>query len=68
MHMKTYVKCFVAEMGDYMKKRDKKYGKIRLHYFDMMGHAEPIRMLLQYTGINWQDDRCSETDFEEMKI
>ena len=51
--VKTYVECFENEMGDYMKKRSKDHGKIRLHYFDLMGRAESIRMMLEYTGIHW---------------
>ena len=52
-HIKTYVKCFAAEMGEYMKKRGKDHGKIRLHYFNLMGRAEPIRMLLEHSGLHW---------------
>ena len=52
-HMKMYVRCFAAEMGDYMEKRGNKHGKIRLYYFDMMGRAEPLRMLLEHSGIHW---------------
>jgi hypothetical protein len=40
-------------MGDYMKKRSQDHGKVRLHYFDMQARAEPIRMMLEYTGIHW---------------
>ena len=52
-HMKNYVKYFAAEMGDYMEKRGQKHGKIRLYHFDSMARAEPIRMLLEHSGIHW---------------
>ena len=32
-----------------------------------MGRAEPIRMLLAYTGICWADVRCTGDEFGKMK-
>ena len=58
--VKKYVKCFAMEMGDYMDKRTQQHKSVnKLHYFDLMGRAEPIRMILQYTGIHWADVRCT---------
>ena len=51
--MYTYVSCFAAEMGQYMEKRGQKHGKIRLYYFDLMGRAEPLRMMLAHSGLHW---------------
>ena len=51
--IKAYVRCFAGEMGDYMEKRSKMHGKIRLHYFDLMGRAEPLRMMLEHSGLHW---------------
>ena len=65
--IKKYVRCFAMEMGDYMDKRTQQHSINKLHYFDLMGRAEPIRMLLSYTGINWADVRCSVVDFTKMK-
>jgi len=28
-----------------------------IHYFDIRGRAEPIRMILSYAGANWKDQR-----------
>lgn len=28
-----------------------------VHYFDLRGRAEPIRMILSYAGANWKDQR-----------
>ena len=65
--IKAYVRNFAGEMGEYMNKRTKETSINRLHYFDLMGRAEPIRMLLAYTGICWADVRCTGEDFGKMK-
>ena len=57
--IKNYVRCFAAEMGDYMDKRTKKTSLNRLYYFNLMARAEPIRMLLSYSGLNYADCRCT---------
>lgn len=28
-----------------------------VHYFDVRGRAEPIRMILAYAGADWKDQR-----------
>lgn len=28
-----------------------------VHYFDVRGRAEPIRMILSYAGAEWKDNR-----------
>lgn len=31
--------------------------KYTVHYFDVRGRAEPIRMILSYAGADWKDQR-----------
>ena len=50
-----------------MEKRGQKHGKIRLYHFDSMARAEPIRMLLEHSGLQWQDVRCTKDEFEMIK-
>ena len=40
---------------------------IKLYYFDVMARAEPIRMMLNYAGLVWEDVRCTSEDFAKMK-
>lgn len=35
----------------------------KLFYFGVMGRTEPVRMLLHYTGIPWEDVICDGQDF-----
>jgi len=34
-----------------------------VHYFDIRGRAEPIRMILSYAGANWKDQRIPYNSF-----
>ena len=42
-------------------------GKPRLHYFPLMGRAEPIRILLAHAQVDYDDVRLSFDTFERMK-
>lgn len=35
--------------------------KYIVHYFNVRGRAEPIRMILSYAGADWEDKRFSYT-------
>ncbi|CAG9820849.1 unnamed protein product [Phaedon cochleariae] len=41
--------------------------EFKLHYFDFTGRAEPIRMILSYGGIKFEDIRVGHEDFVKMK-
>lgn len=60
---KQYIENFTAENQDWIKKRP----GIKVHYFDQMGRAEPIKQLLDYAGVYWEDIRCTEEEFSKMK-
>lgn len=34
-----------------------------VHYFDVRGRAEPIRMILSYAGAKWKDNRIPYNTF-----
>lgn len=34
-----------------------------VHYFDVRGRAEPIRMILAYAGAKWKDQRIPYNTF-----
>lgn len=34
-----------------------------VHYFDVRGRAEPIRMILSYAGAKWKDQRIPYNTF-----
>ncbi|KRT81981.1 Glutathione S-transferase [Oryctes borbonicus] len=40
---------------------------VKLTYFDIRGLGEPIRYLLKYSGINFEDDRISFDDWPKLK-
>ncbi|CAH1163515.1 unnamed protein product [Phaedon cochleariae] len=40
---------------------------LRLHYFDMPGQGEPIRMMLTYGNIPFEDVRISRDDWPELR-
>ena len=42
-------------------------GKIKVHYFDIYGKAEPIRMLLLKAGVEFEDHRMTFEEFKAMK-
>ncbi|KAK6746635.1 hypothetical protein RB195_000109 [Necator americanus] len=39
----------------------------KLHYFDIRGRAEPIRLIFQYYGIKFDDNRLSEEEWVKVK-
>jgi hypothetical protein len=43
------------------------HDQIRLHYFDSYGRAEPIRMMLAKSEIDWKDCRVSLGDWPDLK-
>ena len=45
---------------------DDKY-HYRLHYFDLYGRGEPIRMALWYAKIPFDDNRLAYNEFAEVK-
>lgn len=61
--IKDYVTNFAGENQDWIKKRP----AIKVYYFDVMFRAEPIRQLLNYAGVYWEDVRCSGEDFGNLK-
>ena len=40
---------------------------IKLYYFNAMARAEPLRMMLNYTGLVWEDVRCTGEEFAKLK-
>lgn len=36
-----------------------------VHYFNVRGRAEPIRMILSHIGANWKDERITEAHVPE---
>eukprot|EP00347_Sterkiella_histriomuscorum_P010567 403375787 len=42
-------------------------GKIILYYFDIYGKGEPIRMLLNYAKVPFEDLRLTEGDFKQLR-
>lgn len=41
--------------------------KIVLHYFATRGRAEPIRLIMHYGGISFEDKRCTLEQYTEIK-
>ncbi|CAJ0603059.1 unnamed protein product [Cylicocyclus nassatus] len=39
----------------------------RLHYFDVRGRGEPIRLILEYYGVKYDDHRIKEEDWPNLK-
>ncbi len=39
----------------------------KLHYFDTVGRAGRVRMVMHQAGVKWEDVRCSFEDFGKMK-
>lgn len=41
--------------------------KAKLEYFEGHGRGLPIRMILWYTGVDYEDDRVNEEEFQKRK-
>ncbi|GAU99326.1 hypothetical protein RvY_10348-2 [Ramazzottius varieornatus] len=41
--------------------------KVTLHYFNLRGRGEPIRLLLSYTGQEWDDHRIEFSEWPAIK-
>ncbi|KHJ91586.1 glutathione S-transferase protein [Oesophagostomum dentatum] len=39
----------------------------KLHYFDVRGRGEPIRLILEYYGVNYEDNRIPQEDWPSVK-
>lgn len=37
----------------------------RITYLDQRGLAEPARLILTYTGVNWEDERVDKCDLQK---
>ena len=42
-------------------------GPVKIHYFDLMARAEPIRMMLSKKGIPFEDCRHTGEDWKAFK-
>lgn len=39
----------------------------KLQYFNMMGRAEPTRLIFAYAGVQFKDDRIDKSEWPEIK-
>lgn len=42
-------------------------GKLTLHYFQLYGRAEPVRMALYKAGVEFTDNRVAGDDWKALK-